>query len=122
MRLVLQNPYGLDASNHYRKLDYIARNSAIYQVDVTCLPETNADWKQAPIRASCNALLRRHFKHHRLITSTSTAAALHSYLPGGTATLVTNGFTGRIAESGSDPRGLGRWSYLRLKGNPMLAS
>jgi hypothetical protein len=116
MRFILQNPYGLDAKNNYRKLDYIARNAAIYQVDVTCLPETNADWKQSSIRASCNALLRRHFKHHRLITSSSTAAALHAYLPGGTATLVTNGFTGRIANSGSDPRGLGRWTYVRIKG------
>jgi hypothetical protein len=116
MRLLLQNPYGLDASNNYRKLDYLAQHLATYQVDLACLPETNADWKKYSIRSACNALLRRHFRHHRLITSTSTADATHAYLPGGTATIVTNGYTGRIASSGSDPRGLGRWTYVRLKG------
>jgi hypothetical protein len=45
MRLILQNPYGLDASTGYRKLDLFARNLAAYQVDIGCLPEMNADWK-----------------------------------------------------------------------------
>ena len=116
MRLVLQNPYGLDASTGYRKLDLFARNLAAYQVDIGCLPETNADWKKLPVLKQCHAALRKHLKHHRLITSCSTAAANHSYLSGGTATIVANNWTGRIASTGEDSHGLGRWSYVRVKG------
>jgi len=93
MRLILQNPYGLDASTGYRKLDLFARNLAAYQVDIGCLPETNADWKKLSVLKQCHATLRKHLKHHRLITSCSTAAANHSYLSGGTATIVANNWT-----------------------------
>jgi hypothetical protein len=116
MRLISQNPYGLDARTNYRKLDLLARNMAAYQVDVACLPETNADWKQPKATHECQSILRKHFKHHRLITSCSAATAAHSYLSGGTATIAANEWTGRLSESGADPRGLGRWSYIRTKG------
>ena len=43
MRLISQNPYGLDAATNYRKMDLFARNMAAYQADIGCLPETNAD-------------------------------------------------------------------------------
>jgi hypothetical protein len=45
MRLLLQNPHGLDAKNDYRKIDLTAKYIAAYQFDIACLPETNADWK-----------------------------------------------------------------------------
>ncbi len=116
MRLISQNPYGLDARTNYRKLDLLARNMAAYQVDVACLPETNADWKQPKATHECHTILRKHFKHHRLTTSCSAATAAHSYLSGGTATIAANEWTGRLADSGADSRGLGRWSFVRVKG------
>jgi endonuclease/exonuclease/phosphatase family metal-dependent hydrolase len=116
MRLICQNPYGLDASTNYRKMDLFARNMAAYQVDIGCLPETNADWKQPDVLQQCHSALRKHLKHHRLITSCSDAVARHSYLSGGTATIAANNWTGRIASSGTDSHGLGRWSYVRVKG------
>ena len=69
MRLLLQNPHGLDAKTHYRKLDLIARSMAAYQFDVVCLPETNCDWKKYTVLKECHSLLRKHLRHHRLITS-----------------------------------------------------
>jgi hypothetical protein len=116
MRLLLQNPHGLDAKTHYRKLDLIARSMAAYQFDVICLPETNCDWKKHSVLKECHSLLRKHLRHHRLITSCGPAKARHAFLPGGTATIVANNWTGRISDSGSDPHGLGRWTYVRTKG------
>ena len=112
LRLLLQNPYGINASNNYCKLDYLAHGMATYQINIACLPETNVDWKKPTVLKPCHALLRKHFKHHRLVPSTSTASAEHSYLPGGTACIVANEWTGRLAKSGPDPKGLGRWSYV----------
>jgi hypothetical protein len=116
MRLLLQNTNGLEPDLHYRKLDYVARNIVTHKIDITCLAETNVDWKKPFVRSACHDILRRHFKHHRLIPSVSPASTAKAYLPGGTATIVTDGYTGRIAESGVDPRGLGRWSFVRIKG------
>jgi hypothetical protein len=116
MRLILQNPNGLDAQAHYRKLDLFARNMTAYQADVACLPETNTNWKKPRLKHEYYSTLQKHFKHHRLVTATSQATAAHSYLPGGTATIVTNEWTGRLTDTGDDPRGLGRWSYIRTKG------
>jgi hypothetical protein len=50
------------------------------------------------------------------VTSTSQADTYHSYLPGGTVTIAVNEWTSQISEAGKDPRGLGRWSFLRTKG------
>ena len=97
-------------------MDMLAKHIAAYQFDVVCLPETNADWKKYIPLKECNALLRSHLRHHRLITSCSKANARHIFLPGGTATIVANSWTGRIAESGEDPHGMGRWSFVRTKG------
>jgi hypothetical protein len=47
MPLILQKPYGLDASTSYRKLDLFARNLAAYQADIGYLSETNAGLKQS---------------------------------------------------------------------------
>jgi hypothetical protein len=116
MRLLLQNPHGLDAKNNYRKIDLAAKYIAAYQFDIACLPETNADWKKYGALKACHALLRQHLRHHRLITSCSKANAAHSFLPGGTATIVANNWTGRISDSGEDPHGMGRWSFVRTKG------
>jgi hypothetical protein len=103
LRLLLQNPNGLDAKTHYRKLELIAKNMAAYQIDICCLPETNIDWKKLIALKECHASLRNHLRHHRLITSSSSATARHAYLPGGTATIASNNWTGRISEAGSDP-------------------
>jgi hypothetical protein len=116
MRLLLQNPYSLDASTSYRKLDLFARNLAAYQVNIGCLLETNANWKQPSVLRQCHATLRKHLKHHILINLCSTATARHSYLSGGTVSIAANNWTGQIASLGSDPHRLGRWSYIRVKG------
>jgi hypothetical protein len=107
MRLICQNPYGLDASTNYRKLDLFAQNMAAYQADIGCLPETNADWKQPTVLRQCHSALRKHLKHHPLITSCSDAVARHSYLSGGTATIAANNWTGRIASPCNSSDGLG---------------
>jgi hypothetical protein len=116
LQILLQNTSGLDARTDYRKLNYLAHSMAAYQVDIGCLAETNVDWKKPTANYECNTILRKHFKHHRLVTSTSQADAAHSYLPGGTATLAVNEWTGRISETGADLSGLGHWSFIRTKG------
>jgi hypothetical protein len=116
MRLLLQNTCGLDTKNNFQKLDLISQHMSASQIDIACLTETNVNWKKPHSHQLSNGIIRRHFKHHQLITACSTATAAHSYLPGGTATIITDEWTGCISNSGADPNGLGQWSYVRLKG------
>jgi len=41
---------------------------------------------------------------------------LGDYQPGGTLTLIVDRWTSRVIKSGMDPYGLGRWSYVILRG------
>jgi hypothetical protein len=90
MQLLLQNPYGLDPSNQYHKLDYITHSLATYNVDITCLPKASIDWKKPTILKPRHALLRKHYKHHRLIPLASSTTVNHAYLAGDTACITTN--------------------------------
>jgi hypothetical protein len=51
-----------------------------------------------------------------LATSTSSLRSNSKYKPGGTCTGLTQQYCGRHESSGSDPHGLGRWSFIRLNG------
>jgi hypothetical protein len=61
-------------------------------------------------------MLRRTWNHVTTSTSRAVEPFLSSYQPGGTATVVCNNWTSRIIGRGEDPHGLGRWSYVILRG------
>ena len=54
--------------------------------------------------------------HVTLSTSESAEPFLSTYKPGGTATVVCDKWTSSVMETGEDPYGLGRWSYIILWG------
>jgi hypothetical protein len=51
-----------------------------------------------------------------IATSTSSLRSNGKYKPGGTCTGLTQKYCGRYQNSGSDPHGLGWWSFIRLYG------
>jgi hypothetical protein len=87
-----------------------------HDVDIWGLSETSVDWKQAFIRNRCNQLVKDFYPHSRLIGSTSDGPSQGTVQYGGTCTVVTGKWTGRIESSGSDLHGLGRWSWIRING------
>jgi hypothetical protein len=86
------------------------------------LSETNLDWLKHMIRDKCGKICHDFYGTSLLATSTSSLRSNRNYKPGGTCTGLTQQYCGRYQNSGSDPHGLGRWSYIRLygKGNESL--
>jgi hypothetical protein len=86
------------------------------------LSETNVDWKQADVMPDIASTFKQKFGAVHLRTSTSNHKPLtnlqhhlRAYKPGGTATITTGKFVGRIErEDFNDP--LGNFSSVMLKG------
>ena len=74
------------------------------------LTETNVEWNKHKNQAIMKSVLRKHFRHATMQTSTSTMKFTDDYKPGGTCTVTTNNWTGRILTQISDNTGQGRWS------------
>jgi hypothetical protein len=117
MRLLLNNPNKISAQNDFVDFQYSCQRMLAHDVDIWGLSETGVDWKQGYPRNRCNKILKDFYPHSRLIGSTSDIPLKELVQYGGTCTVITDKWTGRIESSGSDSHGLGRWSYyVRLNG------
>jgi hypothetical protein len=115
-RFLMNNPNKISAQNNFVDFQYICQRMMAHDVDIWGLSETGLDWKQAFVRNRCNTILKDFYPHSRLIGSTSDVPCKGAVQYGGTCTVATGKWTGRIESSGSDSHGLGRWSWLRLNG------
>ncbi len=85
-------------------------------VGALCLPETNTNWQAKEAYASWKRLLRRTWKHSSCASSFTKDNFISVNQPGGTATVLTDSWTSRAIEVGTDPYGMGRWSNVVLRG------
>jgi hypothetical protein len=87
------------------------------ETDISGLPESNLDTLKPTIRARLKRICSDFFGTSVLASSTSSLSAHTPYKPGGTPlTGVAHNLCGRYQTSGSDPHGLGRWSFIQLYG------
>jgi hypothetical protein len=52
-----------------------------------------------------------------MITSESDFKTGTKYKPGGTMTMIIGKWHARVIETGTDPTGLGRWSFIIISSN-----
>jgi hypothetical protein len=116
VRLLLHNPNRISAQNDFVDFQYICQRMLAHDVDIWGLSETGVDWKQGYPRNRCKQILKEFYPHSRMIGSTSDIPSKEVVQFGGTCTVVTDKWTGRIEDMGSDPHGLGRWSHVRING------
>ena len=121
IRIYYHNVNGIYTNNDSAKASEIAMALAHKHVDIMGFSETNADWNQSKIKKRVQDAFRLQFKNTHMTTSTSDFTFLdlqhqqQAYKPGGTATIVTGKFVGRIHdEKVTDP--LGNYSLITLKG------
>ena len=67
-----------------------------------------------PVKLLSKQQKKRHWKHSHSITSERDIEWSDIYKPGGTAIITLPLFSLSITTSGSDPTGLGRWSYITI--------
>ena len=77
--------------------------------------EPNLQWDSTLLHEA-KTIQRRFFTHGHLTTSESDLQFPTSYKPGGTCIGVNGKWTTRIRDSGVDPTGQGRWSYVIISG------
>ena len=117
-RIIYNNVNGLDLSTHSVTLETMCDYMYMNNVDVACISETNAHWKNPRCYNTMFCVVRKVWKRFQLTTSETSTPWPSIYKPGGTATLTITNLSSRIVSSGEDPHKLGRWSYITFGSKP----
>jgi len=115
-RIILQNPRSLRLFTDYIFTQYSFLICQSLAVGVLCLPETNVNWRHKEAHTKLQYLCKKAWDHLSCSTSFTKEDFKGINLPGGTATIVLDNWTSRLVDKGTDPFGLGRWSYITIRG------
>jgi len=119
VRLLLQNPNGIQPHISYSDFLFGLHISESLRVGILCMPETNLNCRPSQLKVT-KQCFNKNWKHSSLQTSHGNEEFESNYKPGGTLTAVMDGWTSRVEEKGVDPYGLGRWSYIALRGKGVV--
>ena len=115
-RIFFQNVNGLELSTTAHTLLTTCIGMQDNQIDIACLAETNTNWNYFKGKRQLNRIVRKQWKRAHITTSNIENKVTTLYQPGGTAIIATNKISPRITDSGVDPQGMGRWSYITING------
>jgi hypothetical protein len=111
-----QNLNGLNIHRYNHLLIQDLQTCYGYGAGVLCFPETNTNWNQEGQFSTLQGIFRGIWTASAIQTSQTPDPFLSAYKPGGTLTAVCDNWVSRIIGKGEDPFGLGRWSYVTLRG------
>ena len=86
-----------------------------WDANVLCLAETQTAWEKYKVRNKFVAEIRKKDSYANMVGSSSSIGVCESYKPGGTATIFDGNWSSRVTK-GWDAHGLGRWSYITIRG------
>ena len=115
-RVIFQNPRGLKLTTDLLGTQFCFSMGQTNGIAALCLAETNVNWSLRSTDAKLKEILCKTWKHTSTITSHMKEENLEECQPGGTLAMVCNKWTSRVIEKGVDPFGLGRWTYIILRG------
>jgi hypothetical protein len=110
--MVSININGVRRGNDYQGVLEMAQAFKTSSVDWAALTETNLDWRSTA-KHKFYEKMQRVYHHAKISTSNSTIKYDTVYQPGGTLTMVTDNYTGRVTNMGADEE-LGWWSYTSM--------
>jgi Endonuclease/Exonuclease/phosphatase family. len=122
LRIFFQNPQGIgpissDGRGQSLKITKLKDFFIKHKVDLIGLSETNRDWRIIPQKETFWQCTEGWFEHRRLVTSINEKIPTRTQTQyGGTLLLATNRLAYSVTATDNDPRKLGRWSSMRLKG------
>jgi len=87
------------------------------EADILCIQETNTNWITPTIQVAKNIFNTSAYRASKVSTTASNAPTSEHYQPGGTLTAALGKWTARAYDIGQDTSGLGRWSYITLRGS-----
>ena len=86
------------------------------KADIVCLAETNLNWPILQYNSRLNSRIRAFYREFYSSASNNRHEKHNKSQRGGTCTFVVNQTTYRVHRSGSDPTGMGRWSWIQIDG------
>jgi hypothetical protein len=116
LRILLNNPHGLKLGQDIQSTTYSLQVTEALGVGVLCIAETNVNWDHNGTHSKVQRVMRSVWENIAITTSYIKDQFKSEVQPGRTMTLVTNDWNSRIIERGTDPFGLGRWTYFSLRG------
>ncbi len=116
LRVVFANPRGLKLHSDILETTFSMGRCHSLGVGALCIAEANLNWGNLSASGKFHGLLRKIWKHSKVSKSYTKDDFQTENQPGGTVTIAVNHWTSRVIDSGEDPYGLGRWSYLVLRG------
>jgi hypothetical protein len=114
--LFLQNPNGIKLRRGFHIPLQDLHTCREYGIAAICLPETNVNWALSHQKARLSQLQKDTWLNSSTQTSRATEEFLSSSQLGDTATIICGKWATRVLEKGKDHLGLGRWSYITLRG------
>ena len=87
-----------------------------YEIDITCLAETNTHQAHPLGESTLRNTINHHWNHSHITTSESESPWKALYKPGRTAIITQKTLCNGFTTSGQDLHGLGRWSYITITG------
>ena len=116
-RLLTQNVNTMNEHHEWEQWVALGHATTELNVSALALQETNIDWTRELTHGASRALRHKSSKAVHLSTSTSAEpTSMTNHKRGGTALALFGKWTSRLAASGSDSSGLGRWSYFTMHG------
>ena len=92
-------------------------------VDISCWQEVGINWSRVKRKDKLSARMNcKAWDNIRVSTSHNRNEYYERGQYGGTATISLGTLTGTIHDTGQDPTGLGRWSYITYLGRNRLSS
>ena len=115
-RVFLQNPNGFNITKNNHLLLHDLQTCYNYGAGVLCFPETRTNWNREGQVATLHQLFKKIWRSTVLQPSHTPDPFLSAHQPGGTLTAVCDNWVSRVIAKGEDPFGIGRWSYITLRG------
>jgi hypothetical protein len=116
IKIFLKNINGIKSYNSWASLIEACYHLHSNSVDFIGITDPNINWNEK-LRSDTRQKFQQHYQSALLSTSSSTDPTKANYQPGGTATIITNRYTGRAVKPIVDLSGMGRWSGYQLKRN-----
>jgi hypothetical protein len=100
------------------KHNWMQINITMKDLNVTCFgfSELNTMTRGTNFRR-WNDITHKTFHHSKMITSESDFKTETKYKQGSTMTTIIGKWNARVIETGTDPTGLGRWSFMIISSN-----
>jgi len=116
LRILFSNPRGLKLSTDILETQFSLGRAHSLHTGVLCLAETNINWGHPRALSKFHDMIRKVWKHSSTSKSYTKDDFFSEQQPGSTITMACDHWNSRVIEKGVDPFGLGRWSYIVLRG------